>query len=76
MLKRQKNGRGYTYFPKLSEREMERRRAAELVRRLLSESTQRPDFLLSCFVDAVHQYDNELLHQLEAKIEQKKIDFS
>jgi len=68
MLQRQKKDRGYIYSPRLSAREMEHRRAAELIRRFFSDSTQHPDLLLSCFVEALHQYDTELLNQLEARI--------
>lgn len=65
------NGKAFIYSA-ISPREVEDRRAAELVRRFFSESNQHPDLLLSCFVEAVHQYDTELLHHLEARISQKR----
>jgi predicted transcriptional regulator len=72
LLRRRKVGRAFIYSATISPREMEDTRAAELVRRVFSESNEHPEVLLSCLVDAVHQYDTELLNQLEAKIEQKK----
>lgn len=72
LLRRQKRGRAFIYSADLNARELEENRAAELVRRLFSESNQHPDILLSCFVEAVHQYDTELLSHLEARISQKK----
>jgi predicted transcriptional regulator len=68
MLQRQKKGRSYTYLSNLNTRELESRRAAELIRSYFSDSKEHPDLLLSCLVDAVQYYDAELLDLLEIRI--------
>ncbi len=70
LLVRRKKGlsKAFIYAAKMSPQEVENRRAAEFVRRFFSGSNEHPDVLISCFVDAVRHYDQELLSQLEAKI--------
>jgi len=67
-LKRKKKDRAYIYSAILTSHEMEGHRAVGLIRRFFSDSVEKPDILLSCLVDAVHQYDTQLLDQLESKI--------
>ena len=68
LLRREKKDRAFIYSASLSSREMERQRAAGLVRLFFAESRERPELLLSCLVDAVDQYDAGLLDQLEARV--------
>jgi predicted transcriptional regulator len=67
-LRRQKHDRAFIYSAKLTSREIEDHRAAGLVRRFFTDSEENPDILVSCLVDAVHDYDTRLLDQLEARI--------
>lgn len=68
MLDREKVNRAFLYSPSLSARDLEEQRAAHLIRRFFSESDAQPDILVSCLVDAVHDYDTDLLDQLESSI--------
>jgi predicted transcriptional regulator len=67
-LRREKQDRAYIYSAKLTSREIEDQRAAGMIRRFFADSGEPPDILVSCLVDAVHDYDTRLLDQLEAKI--------
>jgi predicted transcriptional regulator len=67
-LQRKKQDRAYIYSATLTSHQIEGHRAAGLIRRFFSDSVETPDILLSCLVDAVHQYDTKLLDQLESKI--------
>jgi len=67
-LQRRKSDRAYIYSATLTSREIEDQRAAGLVRRFFTDSGEHPDILVSCLVDAVHQYDTRLLDQLESQI--------
>lgn len=68
LLDREKVNRAFLYSPSLSARDMEEQRAAHLIRRFFSESDAQPDILVSCLVDAVHEYDTGLLDELESSI--------
>ncbi|MFZ0632980.1 MAG: BlaI/MecI/CopY family transcriptional regulator [Acidobacteriaceae bacterium] len=68
LLEREKVNRAFLYSPSLSARDLEEQRAAHLIRRFFSESDSQPDILVSCLVDAVHDYDTDLLDQLESSI--------
>ena len=67
-LQREKQDRAYIYSPTLTSKQIEDERAAGLVRRFFADSEEHPDILVSCLVDAVHDYDKRLLDQLESKI--------
>jgi predicted transcriptional regulator len=68
LVERKKKSRAFLYAATLSIRDLEEQRATHLVRRFFSESDARPEMLVSCLVDAVHDYDTELLDQLESGI--------
>jgi predicted transcriptional regulator len=68
LLQREKKNRAFIYSARLTSTEVERERAAGLVRRFFTDSRERPEILLSCLVDAVDEYDAGLLDALEAKI--------
>jgi predicted transcriptional regulator len=72
LLQREKAARAFVYSTALTERDLEGRRAAGLVRRFFSDTGERPDILVSCLVDAVQHYDTKLLDQLELKIRQAR----
>jgi predicted transcriptional regulator len=67
-LRREKRDRAFVYSATLTPEEMERQRAAQLIQRFFTDSGQQQDTLISCLVNAVHQYDASLLDQLESKI--------
>lgn len=68
MLHREKRKRAFIYSPALSSKDVEDRRAANLIRRFFSESDEQAEVLVSCLVDAVHSYDTELLDDIESAI--------
>lgn len=68
LLQREKVQRAFLYSPTLTARGLEEQRAAHLIRRFFSESDSQADMLVSCLVDAVHEYDTGLLDQLESSI--------
>ncbi len=68
LLQREKRNRAFIYSASMTSTEVERQRAAGLVRRLFADSRERPEILLSCLVDAVDQYDPKMLDELEARI--------
>ncbi len=68
LLLREKHDRAFVYRPALSPRDLEHDRAAAFIGRFFSSSAASDDMLLSCLVNAVEQYDCDLLQQLEEKI--------
>jgi predicted transcriptional regulator len=68
LLQREKKNRAFIYTASLTSTEVEKQRAAGLVRRFFADSRERPEILLSCLVDAVDNYDAGLLDALEARI--------
>lgn len=73
LLHREKKDRAFIYTATFSEEEVGRERAACIIRSFFSESGEELDILLSCFVDAVHQYDATLLDELESKIQSARV---
>jgi len=69
LLRREKRDRAFIYSTALTPREVEGKRAVDLVRRFFSDSGEPPELLLSCLVDAVGGYDTSLLDQLESGIQ-------
>ena len=76
LLDRVKEERAFLYSPALSSQEWERRRAGDLVAGFLSGPQPARDLLLSSLVDAVGQYDAQMLDELEAKIRNKRQELS
>jgi predicted transcriptional regulator len=68
LLRRNKRDRAFVYRPALSKSDLERGRASEMLHRLFSDSNMNEDVLLSCLVDAVQNYDTDLLGRLEKKV--------
>jgi predicted transcriptional regulator len=68
LLRRNKRDRAFVYEPALSKNDLERGRASEMVHRLFSDSSMNEDALLSHLVDAVQNYDTDLLGRLEKKV--------
>jgi len=68
LLARRKQSRAFLYSLALSARDLEGHRAAHLIQRFFSESDVQPEILVACLVDAVHEYDTDLLDQLETSI--------
>lgn len=72
LLRREKRQRAFVYAAAVTARDLEERRAADLVRRFFDESAMQPEVLVSCLIDAVHGYDAELLDRLEATIREAR----
>jgi len=71
-LDRRKPERAFLYAPRLSRRELERKRADDLVAEFLAGSRPLGELLISSLVEAVGQHDEELLAELEKKIKAKR----
>lgn len=69
LLQREKQNRAFVYSAVLSPKDVEGRRAADMIRRFFSETNVRPEVLVSCLIDAVHHYDTELLDKLDSTIQ-------
>jgi predicted transcriptional regulator len=69
LLQREKQNRAFVYSAVLSAKDVEGRRAADMIRRFFSETNVRPEVLVSCLIDAVHHYDTELLDKLDSTIQ-------
>jgi predicted transcriptional regulator len=72
LLHREMRERAFVYRPAVSPAELERDRAHAMVRGFFSGSALNQDALLSCLVDAVQSYDNELLRSLEERVRAAK----
>jgi predicted transcriptional regulator len=72
VLNRRKFDRAFLYAPRLSRSEWEHKRAGDFVAGFLSEAKPSRDLLISCLVEAVGQYDERLLDELEKKIRTKR----
>jgi predicted transcriptional regulator len=72
LLARRKEGRAFLYAPQLSAGDWERKRAGDLVTGLLASARSSRELLVSCLLAAVHEYDGELLDELERTIRRKR----
>ena len=71
-LERHKSERAFRYSPRCSRHDWERSRADSLLAGFLCRPEPSRDLLVSCLVEAVGQYDEELLDDLEKKIRAKR----
>lgn len=72
LLDRRKSGRAFLYAPRMTRMEWKQQRAGMLISAFLSGSDPSREVLVSCLLDAVGQYDEPLLEELEAKIRMKR----
>lgn len=72
LLERRKLERAFHYSPRFSRDEWERKRADNLLAGFLAGSQPTRELLISCLVEAVGQYDEALLDDLEKKIRAKR----
>lgn len=72
LLDRRKLERAFHYSPRFSRNDWERKRADYLLAGFLDASQPTRDLLISCLVEAVGQYDEALLNDLEKKIRAKR----
>jgi predicted transcriptional regulator len=72
LLERRKSGRAFHYTPGLTRLEWEQRRAGDLISALLSGPGPSRAVLVSCILDAVGQYGEPLLEELENRIRMKR----
>jgi predicted transcriptional regulator len=68
LLARRKESRAFIYSPRMSKSDWERERASGLVAQFLSGPDQGRELLLSTFLDAMGDLDEQLLEELEKKI--------
>jgi predicted transcriptional regulator len=68
ILQRRKAQRAFLYAARYSRAEWEQKRAGDLVVDFLSSPEPQRDLLISYLVDAVGNYDESLLDELERKI--------
>lgn len=73
LVSRDKQDRAFVYSAAVTASTLEQDRTAGIVRQFFSGSITSQDVLLSCFVEAVQDYDSELLSHLEEKIRLAKI---
>ena len=71
VLQRRRVERAFFYSPRYSRQEMQTRQAGDFVKGLL-QAESSPELLISCLVDAVGQYDEALLLELERKVADKR----
>ena len=76
LLDRRKSGRAYLYTPCLTRLQWEQQRAGRLISTFLSGPDPSRSLLVSCLLDAVGQYDEPLLEELENKIRTKRKELS
>lgn len=72
LLDRRKSERAFLYSPRLSRLDWEQKRAGHFVEGFLDGPQRSRELLISCLVDAVGQYDEALLDELERKIRMKR----
>lgn len=72
LLERRKSGRAFLYTPRLTRMQWEQRRAGHLISAFLAGPDPSRETLVSCLLDAVGQYDEPLLEELENKIRIKR----
>ena len=72
LLLRKKKSRAFVYSAAITEGEVEGQRAANLIRSFFSGTLGEPNMLVSYLVDAVSDYDSELLDELESKVRRVK----
>jgi predicted transcriptional regulator len=72
LLRREKQDRAFLYMPAYSPNDVESGRAHALVHRFFSDAPSSKDMLLSCLVDAIGSYDNDMLDQLEGKVREAR----
>ena len=72
LLDRRKDERAFIYFPRLSRKEWEEKRAGDLLAGFLAGPKPSGEVLISCLVEAVGKHDEALLDELEKKIKLKR----
>ena len=72
LLHRVKRDRAFLYSPAVTPNDLESLRARALIDRFFDGTASSPDVLLSCLVDVIGGYDDDLLHSLEEKVKAAK----
>ena len=68
LLARRKESRAFIYSPRMTKNDWEKERASGLVAQFLSGPDEGRELLLSTFLDAMGDLDEQLLEELEKKI--------
>ncbi len=76
LLVRRKSERAFLYAPRWTRQEWERKRTGDFVAGFLASPQASGDLLISSLVDAVGQYDEALLEELEKRIRSKRRELS
>jgi len=71
VLDRAPEGRAFRYFPRHSPEQLQMAAAGEAIRQLLA-SDEASSLPLSCFVEAITEYDARLLDRLQELVERKR----
>ena len=71
LLDRAPEGRAFRYFPRQSAEQLQMAAAGEAIRQLLS-ANETSSLPLSCFIEAITEYDAKLLDRLQELVETKR----
>lgn len=72
LLDRHKNGKAFVYRPKLSRDELDQTVVREVIGALVRDGNGERLPILSCFVDAISEEDEQLLAALEKEIKKRR----
>ncbi len=72
LLTRRRADRAYVYSAALTRAEWEKQTASRLISGYLAGAAHSPELLVSSFVDALGQHDEQLLDELERKVRRKR----
>lgn len=72
LLERRKEGRAFLYAPRLSREDFTQSVAKDVIDGLLGQADGETKPVLACIVDAVGEYDNEMLDELEKLLKEKR----
>ena len=73
LLRRVKQDRAFLYSPAVSPADVESLRARTMLDRFFGGSRSSREALLSCLVDVIGSYDDDLLRSLEEKVKAAKL---
>lgn len=72
LLKRRKEGRAFLYAPRISREDFTRSVAKDVIDGLLGQTDGETKPVLACIVDAVGEYDSEMLDELEKLLKERR----
>ncbi len=72
LLAREKNGKAFVYTPALTREDLDRTVVREVIGALVQENGGQRMPILSCFLDAITEEDEQLLATLEEEIKKRR----